>query len=482
MSDYFRFAKNIGIVGLTNFLIVLERIILLPIITKLLGPANYGIWTQLGITLSLISPLILLGLPLALVRFLSGNQNKEEIREGFSSVLFLVFILGAIAALILKFFSQPISEFLDIPQNLIQILSLIILLECLISVLFAFFQVFQEIGKYAFFFLFKIFGELGLVVSAVFLGYGLLGAVLALFAIRLITFFILLAFLFKKIGVKIPAFLKIREYLNFSLPTLLSSVSYWVVTSSDRYLIGFFLGVLFVGYYSPAYTLGNLLTFFIYPLAFMMPIALSSLFDQKQIEEVKIYLEYCLKYFLMAAIPSAFGLSVLSYQLLAIFSTKEIAFNSYYITPFATLSILLYGITAFFNQVLILTKKTKISGAIWLISALLNIGLNFILIPIFGIIAAALTTLFSYFLSFGLIWYFSAREFQFKIDWRFILKSVFASSLMSLFIVWFNPAGLSKTILAIVLGAVIYGLLIILSRGFNKRELEFIKIFKFKKV
>ena len=477
MSSYQKFAKNFGIIGLANLFVAIEGIIFLPIITKILGAISYGIWSQLGVTVSLLTPIVLLGLPGALVRFLAAEKDKREIQEGFYSVLTLIFVFALTVALFLTIFSQSIANFFQCSSVLIKILALIVLFQCLNLTLLSFFQTFQKIRKYAVFLILQVSSEIGLVVASVFLGYGLFGAVLSLLAIRLLIFLSLFILILKKIGFRIPVFSKIKNYLSFSLPTVLSSVSYWLVTSSDRYLIGFFLGVLFVGYYTPAYSIGNILTFFIYPFAFMLPPALSKLFEEGKTDEVRIYLNYSLKYFLVIAIPATFGLSILSKQILTIFSTKEIAANSYFITPFVVLSILLYGIYIIFVQILSILKKTKIFGVIWLIAALLNIVLNIVLIPFFGILAAALTTLLSYSFALLLVYYYSSKDFQFEIDWQFVVKSILASILMSLFIVWFNPLGLLKTILAIIFGVLIYGVIIFLLKCFNKEEIEFIKSF-----
>lgn len=207
----------------------------------------------------------------------------------------------------------------------------------------------------------------------------------------------------------------------------------------------------------------------------MLPIVLPKFFDDNKIQEVKTYLKYSLKYFLMITIPSVFGLSILSKQLLIIFTTKEIASNSYFVTPFVALSILLYGVCAIFTQILLLLQKTKVFGTIWTFAALLNIFLNFIFIPFLGILGAAITTLLAYLLAFLLILYYSFKEFSFEIDWFFIIKSVLASLLMTIFIFWFNPTGLSKTVMAVILGAVIYGVLIFLLNGFKRKEIEIIK-------
>jgi O-antigen/teichoic acid export membrane protein len=266
--------------------------------------------------------------------------------------------------------------------------------------------------------------------------------------------------------------------LSLGLPTVASNTSYWIVTSSDRYLIGWFLGVLFVGYYAPAYTLGNIINFFVFPFIIVLPAVLSKLFDENKINEARDYLKYSLKYFLMIAVPSVFGLSILSKPLLILFSTETIAENASYVTPFVALSILLYGTSSIFSEIFPLVKKTRLSAKIWIIVASVNLGLNFVFIPIFGIMGAAITTLLAYSFALILICYFSFKELRFEIEWVSIVKSILASILMTLFILWFSPTGLSKTVLAIVLGVFVYGTAIFLLRGLNEKEISFLKSFR----
>jgi len=474
---YKRFIKDVGLVGLTRLITALKGLIILPIITKLLGAENYGIWAQLIITLSLITPIAILGLPYTLVRFLAAEKDEKEIRDGIWSVFIIIFAVALIICIILFLFSGHISKFFGSEKILVQILALTIIFECLNQVFFSIFRAFQKIGKYSSFMIFQTLGEMGLVATTIFLGYGLFGAVLSLLVIRGTNFLIMGSYIIKEIRIKLPKFLRIKEYLHFGLPTIPGNISSWIIQSSDRYLIGFYFGTLFVGYYAPAYVIGNSIGLFIMPLIFILPAILSKLYDENKTNKVKIHLKYSLKYFLTIGIPSVFGVSVLSKQLLSIFSTSEIARQSYHIVPFIALSILLYGIYAIIVQILALVKKTKINGIILMAVAFLNLGLNFIFIPRFGILGAAITTLIAYTLALTLTWRYSFREFQFEIDWKFILKCIFASILMTIFILWFNPIGLLKTIIAIISSALVYGILILLFRGFGRKEIEFLKGF-----
>ena len=82
-----------------------------------------------------------------------------------------------------------------------------------------------------------------------------------------------------------------------------------------------------------------------------------------------------------------------------ILTTPEIALNGYLVTPFVALSALLFGVYGIIMNLIILEKKTKIIGIIWTIAALISL-LNIVLVPIFGILAAAAVTLLSYLTAF----------------------------------------------------------------------------------
>ena len=49
MNDHKLFTQRIGLIGLTNLLISLSGIILLPILTKTLPIEEYGVWVQISV-------------------------------------------------------------------------------------------------------------------------------------------------------------------------------------------------------------------------------------------------------------------------------------------------------------------------------------------------------------------------------------------------------------------------------------------------
>ncbi|MCK4308077.1 polysaccharide biosynthesis C-terminal domain-containing protein, partial [candidate division WOR-3 bacterium] len=171
----------------------------------------------------------------------------------------------------------------------------------------------------------------------------------------------------------------------------------------------------------------------------------------------------------------AFGLSLLSKTILTILSTPEIASQGYLITPFVAVSALLLGANGVIHNIIVLEKKTKILGKIWVMAATLNLGLNIIVIPYIGIIGAAITTLIAFSFAFILTTYYSFKYLTFNIDFRFILKSIFASIVMSLVIIKWSPIGVLNVLIAIGVCAVVYAAVLLILKGIKKEEIEFFR-------
>lgn len=473
--SYKLFAQRVGLIGLANLLISLNGLIFLPILTKNLSIGEYGIWNQVLVTIGLIPSLLVLGLSGAMTRFLAAKKRKEEIREDFYSILFFVLFISIIAAIIIASLSNLLAKYIFEKKMIVIILALLIILCPIMIVCTTYFRTFQYIKKYVFFVIFDSYGVVALAILVIFLGYKLEGVIFSLLITKVIGLFIMLYIIISDIGVVFPKFLRIKEFLNFGLPTVLGSVAFWIVNSSDKYVIGLFLDSKAVGYYSIGYMLTNVFLVYSAPFSSLLPPVLSKLYEVNKIEKVKIYLSYSLKYLLMISIPSAFGLTILSKNILTIISTAENALNSYKVVPFVAIGMLFFGIQAIISNILRLVKKTKIIRNIWVIAATLNLGLNIIFVPYFGYIAAAITTLVAYLVAFLISIYYSRKYLRFYIGIKFILKSILASIIMSTIILKLTPSNIWMGILTVMLGALTYFIVLFLLRSFKEEEIIFLR-------
>lgn len=481
LNEYKLFVKQIGIVGVTHILVALSGIILLPIITKSLSISDYGVWIQVNTTIILISLLGTFGLPYTMIRFLAAEKNKEKIQDAFYSIILFIVLISTMLGFIIFIFSKEISSILFDGNTTVGILiPVIIILSCLNIALINFFRAFQQIKRFSVFTILQTYINVGLVGYLVISGYGINGAVNGILITQVILFLMMIILITAQIGFKIPKFNNFKEFLSFGIPTVPGNLSQWIVDSSDRYVIGLLLGVVFTGFYAPGYTIGNITYMISYPLALILPAFLSNYYDNNDIIKVKTILNYSLKYYLAVAIPSTFVLSLLSNEILLILTTPEIAFNGYLVTPFVALGGLFFGSYSIVVQSIILKKKTKIIGLIWIMMAFFNFGLNIIFVPYFGIEGAAAITMLTYISTFVITSFYSFKFLKFEIDLHFLFKTIISSLLISSIIIVSDPVGIINIITICLISIIIYIFCMIIL-GINKKEIDFI-LDLFKKV
>ena len=481
MTEYKLFTQQIGLIGITNLIINLRGIILLPILAKTLGAYEYGIWAQIIVTISLCTPLVTIGILSGMTRFLAAETDKKEIQEGFFSSLIVIFFSGICFSFIILISSNFLSHTIfhtteAIP--LIKISAFIILIWALDQAALKFFRTRRQMTKYSGFLLLENFGELGLIAYLVLSGFGLFGAVISLLIVKSITFGIMLFVIISQIGIKLPRFTTLKPYLVFGLPMLPSYIFVWIINLSDRYVIGYFMDSASVGVYSAAYGIGGIILMFMGPISIVLYPTMLKFWEENKIKEIKIHLEYSMKYYLMLAIPATFGLSVLAKQFLLVLTTSQFVYGSVLIPIIAVSSIFssFYSINMY---ILAMVKKAKIIGALLMIAAIVNIVLNIIFVPLIGILGAAISTLVSFLILSLLMYYLAASNIKFGLGLKFILKSLFASFVMSFLIFEYNPTGMINVLISIGFATGVYFGLLILLKGFSKDELEFMKsVFK----
>lgn len=108
-------------------------------------------------------------------------------------------------------------------------------------------------------------------------------------------------------------------------------------------------------------------------------------------------------------------------------------------------------------------------------AGILNFVLNIVVVPYMGIWGAAITTLLAFALAFILTSFYSFKYFTFDIDFGFILKSIFASLVMSLVIIKWNLAGTLNILIVIGVCTVVYSVILLLLKGIKKEEVKFFK-------
>jgi O-antigen/teichoic acid export membrane protein len=186
-----------------------------------------------------------------------------------------------------------------------------------------------------------------------------------------------------------------RRQLAFGLPLTVTFALAWIVSSSDRLLLGWLMDVDAAAVYSVGYdlaqnTLGILLG--ILNLA-AYPLAVKTL-EQSGTEAAVGQIRNNAELMSSAALAGAAGLAVLAPQLAGVVLGSQFRDGATAVLPVIAVAAAVLGIKAFhFDLAFHLGQSTLGLIRSGVLAALANLGLNLVLIPRVGILGAAYATL-----------------------------------------------------------------------------------------
>jgi O-antigen/teichoic acid export membrane protein len=473
--EFFTFGRQVGYVIATNILTTVLVFIQIPIMSRALGAQLYGAWSLVIVTVSLLTPFAVLGLGTTIVRFLAAENDLNRIREDLFSVLSVICIVGIVLSLLLFVLSDFLATrvFKDASlSGYVKLASVLILLNASYQILISFFRAKRRMGLFSIITLASGAFQVSAIVILLSLNYKLTGAIAALIISGALFSLIALLITLKQIGFKIPRFSHVKAYLRWGAPLTPYDAVFWILTTSDRYIISYFLGVAGAGIYNAAYSIGSYASFALMPVNLVLFPNVVKTWDEGNKDLTRNYLSYSFKYLMMIAIPCAFGLSVLARPLLAILTTPEFLSGSV-IVPFIASGAVLSCIFWISGSIINLAGKNHLYVILLAIAAGLNVILNIILIPRMGITGAALATLIAYAVLGVLAVKVSSRYFKFDIDLRSIVKTVFASAAMAFCIWLIHPNSLGMVAVSVVAGIIVYSAAMLIVKALSKGELAF---------
>ncbi len=218
----------------------------------------------------------------------------------------------------------------------------------------------------------------------------------------------------------------LKELLKISLPLVPAGLSLLLLTWADRYMLNLYVGLAIVGIYTVGYRCAEVINrFIINPFGQ----ALSPLgFKQfaKSLEGYKDILRKVIKYYWLVIFGIMIGYFVVLREIFQfLIGVKYI--EGYNVVGIVLLGVILWGATNFLGGTVIVKEKTGKMFLFNFIAVFLNIGLNFILIPKYGMYGAAMATLIAYVIQFAIIFIYTQKLIFINYDYKFIVKSVFIS-------------------------------------------------------
>jgi len=213
----------------------------------------------------------------------------------------------------------------------------------------------------------------------------------------------------------------LRESLLFSILLLPNIASGWITGVSDRILLSIYGTLEETGIYNVGYLLGRGISIFSEAI-FMVYGPMIYAMMKKNPEIARKRIEHFVPYHFMFMLWIFLALTFYAPEIIAIVVPEEYA-SAAAITPVVLFAYLLGSQYKTFTYLLSYQKKTLVISIGAILQAAANFGANLILIPLYGKMAAAWTTVVSLAVYFVWMFFWSQKYSRLNLDYRRILTS-----------------------------------------------------------
>lgn len=412
MEQTKRIGNEVVTYGASNLLTSVATFLIIALLTRELQQEDYGVWVQIGVTTELLLRFVTLGFDTAVVRFLSGLEDRKLVGGLFHG---MIIVTGAVSLLLIAasyLFDNYLSSIVfgrSGFERYVVLAAYLLAGRSLVAMLRGFLR---SIDKIVIFSIVHIAIGIARIVATFLvlkMGYGLLQVVqmhvlIEFFAVAWMYLFYVVPFVELNV-----VFRRFGEVVAFSVPLIPGTALMWVLRSSDRYFLVHLLDLSQAGVYSVAYSVASIIGFLYMPVGFVLFSHLSSAWNQGDRDRVRILIERTVSYYLLLSVPAVGGLYVLGDSLVALIATKAYVVNSSVILLIA-FGVCMQGLFQLTNYVIFLVKKTHLNVVLLLIGSLINVLINIVSIPIVGVLGPALSTAVSFTL-LGILGYWIARKY-----------------------------------------------------------------------
>ncbi|MGL5962785.1 MAG: oligosaccharide flippase family protein [Fusobacteriaceae bacterium] len=442
-----------------------------PIVTRLISPEEYGVFSIYNLTLNILMLFVMIGLDQGFVRFFYEENSLESRSELLKKTLKLPLILFTILSIIF-FLTKDVTIKLIFGNLDASNLTFYILIGIIISLinrfstlvirmqqkgkLFSIIQVLNQIFNFLFIILlYKIYGNSYKVLIISLIGSSFLIALISLVSERKVWF--------SKKGKSKTSY---KTLLEYSYPIAITVLVSWLFQSADKLFIKNYTNLYELGLYAAAFKIISLLNVVQNGFnTFWIPISFEKYQENK---ENKKFFEDIFNLISLGML--LLGIGILLGKDILILILGEKFKGAVKIFP-ALIMIPLMNTASEVTVVGInFRKKTKYHLIISVLVTISNLIGNYLLVPKLGAVGAAISTGFSYIVFFLFRTYLSKKVFDcnYKVN-RFILLSsmLFAYSIyISIF---------ETNYLSYVLGIALFFKILIFYRDVIKNYIFLIK-------
>lgn len=424
------------------------------ILARNLTLEDFGLFYSVFAFLGMFGVFKSLGFDRSLAKFIPEFMHKKNYNQIKSSIIYVSavqLLTNTIVIIGIYLLSDYLSQnFFRSPQAgiVLKLMAIAFFLDSFVLVLKFAFQGFKKMTYFAGIDAVKMLLVIVIILIGIGMNYGILAPVAAYVITPIIVILVFGFVLLRRI---FPGFLKlkfiyegklIRKISRYSIFAMSAGVGMVILGYTDTILLTYFSGLTSVALYNVALPTAKVLMYFPRSIAGILFPLISELWAKKEKALIREGIESLYKYTIIIIIPPVF--MILSFSDLLI----DILFGKDYVLASGALKILSIGMIFAVLYVVNINfflgiGKPEINNLIVYSAALFNLAANFVMIPLFGIVGAAISTTISYFIMM-LIGLVKIRKF---IKIKFPVKTwvkTFMAGIIFVFIISF-----SKWILAI---------------------------------
>lgn len=402
-----KFVIDVGWVFISSIFTFAIGFILRVILGNYFGPEGLGLYTMVLVVQLFASIIGGIGLNAAIVKFVAEHkENMEKLRSLISFGLMNLLFIGIGISLIIYFLSGAIADLFEMSMlgRLLRIFAFIFPFLLIHDFCLGVQNGLRNMRSYAFVIFFQKSLMIFLTIYLIILGYEVEGAVIALVISIILTTLLqmysirpFLHFTFQ------DYFLHSKTLFIFGSQLFLAGMVFMINSRTDMIMIGYFLTEKDLGIYAIAIMFVS--TFYMIPNAvhrITYP-AFSEFYSKKAIRSIEKMINKCIKFIFI--ILSILGIILILFgnMIISILFPSEIAFSDAAL-PLIILVIgaIIYGSISSIGGIFSSIGRPDISLKVLIIITIINLSLNAIFIPLFGLAGAAFATTIS-FVTYGIL-------------------------------------------------------------------------------
>lgn len=430
---------------------------MLPIYTRYLSPADYGVMEILELTVDIVSIVTGMGILQGLFKFYYQVDGEEERKDVVSTIFVMIISFYAVSCTAGVLLSDHIDTLVFRSHDytyFIQISFANLFVSFLVYVPLAYIRTRQLPVLFVIVSAIKLTLQLSLnILLVVFYKMGVLGVLYSTFISSSIVGVGLTIYTFRLTGMRISKNVS-KKLIRFGYPFIISGFGAFLLTYADRYFLNYYRQLTDVGLYALGYKFGFLLmTFPIQPIFSIWMVQRFELL--KKGDYTPIFNRFFL-WFMIITTLAVLVISLYSRDVIRIMADRAY-WESYKIIPIIVAAYLFQACTDIFNLGIYHSGKTKHIAYGTAYSAIIIITLNFLLIPPFGIYGAAWATFVCFFIRLSYVYWASQKEF--RIDYHlkkpvFIFFSAAVTYLLQSVIIHWIP-GMQNIFLSLFVNSVL---------------------------